>query len=147
MLTKTLEVTRRYLHNIAEELQSLADMDRMEMYRMLTQLGDDMPAISDEDQNEENFVQGCISNVYIGHSIDDGHIEFRGSSESAVVRGFLAILINALSGLSTAELLEGSRPLVEEFCEHTNLRATLTPSRANAFGNIYRLMRKKAGDE
>ena len=147
MQIKTLKEAEEYLTGIAEELQSLAAMDRMEMYRMLTQFGDDIPALVDGERSSENFVLGCISNVYIGHTIEDGHIEFRGHSESMVVRGYLSILIHALSGLSTGGLLQGSQILVERFCEQTDVRAQLTPSRANAFGNIYRLMRKKAGEQ
>jgi cysteine desulfuration protein SufE len=63
-----------------------------------------------------------------------------------VVKGYLSILIQALNGLSTEDLLIRSQSLVEHFGEVTNIRANLTPSRANAFGNIYQLMRVKAGD-
>ncbi len=129
---------------MAEELNALAAMDQMEMYRMLTDVGNEIPSIKEEDKTDDNFVRGCISNVYVAHEIRDGRIWFRGSSEAMVVRGYLSILIQALSGLTTDDLLQGSRPLVEHFGEATNIRANLTPSRANSFGNIYSMMRAKA---
>ncbi|AHC16064.1 SufE family protein [Salinispira pacifica] len=144
MKQKTIGDTREYLEEMAEELNALADMDQMEMYRMLTDVGNEIPTIPQEEKTDENFVQGCVSNVYVAESVEDGHIEFRGSSDAMVVRGYLSILIQALNGLSIRELLEESESLVSKFGEDTNIRANLTPSRANAFGNIYALMREKA---
>lgn len=144
MKYRTIKDAAAYLNDIAEELWSLAEMDRMEMYRRLTQLGDDIPALLDGEQVPDNFVQGCISNVYIAHTLEEGHIAFRGKSDALLVRGYLSVLIQALSGLSTEDLLQDSQQLVEDFCEHTELQVHLTPSRANAFGNIYRLIRRKA---
>lgn len=141
---KTIDDCKQYLGEMAEELNALAELDQMEMYRMLTQVGGEIPALDANDKVDENFVKGCISNVYVAHSIDGGRIWFRGSSDAMVVRGYLSILIQALSGLSIEDVLEHSRPLVEEFGEKTNIRANLTPNRANAFGNIYALMRAKA---
>jgi cysteine desulfuration protein SufE len=146
MQTKTIEETREFLEDMAEELNALAEMDQMEMYRMLTEVGNEIPAIAAEEKTDANFVRGCISNVYVAHSVEDGHIWFRGSSEAMVVKGYLSILIQALNGLSTEDLLTRSQSLVEHFGEVTNIRANLTPSRANAFGNIYQLMRVKAGE-
>lgn len=144
MKQKTIAETREYLEEMAEELNALAEMDQMEMYRMLTEVGNEIPSIPSEEKTEENYVQGCISNVYVAENIQDGHIEFRGSSDAMVVRGYVSILIQALNGLSIRDLLNESEPLVSKFGEDTNIRANLTPSRANAFGNIYALMREKA---
>ncbi|WP_238565829.1 SufE family protein [Spirochaeta lutea] len=129
---------------MADELTVLSSMDQMEMYRFLTEQGGNLPALEESERTDENFVQGCVSNVYVSHGVQDGRIRYRGSSDSLIVRGYLAILIEALSGLTLDDVLEQSRVLVEEFAEKTNIRATLTPNRANAFGNIYQLMYDKA---
>jgi cysteine desulfuration protein SufE len=129
---------------MAEELSVLASMDQMEMYRFLTEQGNDMPQVSEDEKTEENFVQGCVSNVYVAHQIEGDRIWYRGSADSLIVRGYLSVLIKALSGLPLDDLLSYSRKLIEDFSEQTNIRATLTPSRANAFGNIYQLMYDKA---
>ncbi len=143
-MEKTLQDAQDYLEDMARELNDLASMDQMEMYRMLTEEGKALPPLLEDEAREENFVQGCVSNVYIAHSLEAGRIFYRGSSESHVVRGYVAILVAALSGLGVDDVVHGSRPLVQNFAQETNIRATLTPSRANAFGNIYELMVKKA---
>lgn len=142
---KKLKDAKSYLEEMIEELNEMREMDNLEMYRMLTDIGKKMEELPPEEKTEENFVYGCVSNVYIADDLaEDGAIYFRGSSESHIVRGYLAILIEALSGLAPADVANESREMVERFARETDLKATLTPNRANAFGNIYQLMVEKA---
>lgn len=141
MEAKTINDARSYLQEVAEELNATRELDPLEVYRVLTDIGKELPQIADADRTDANFVYGCISNVYVAAQREGTRITFTGSSDAHVVRGYLAVLIQALSGLEVADLAEGSaREIVEQFAKDTQLRATLTPNRANAFGNIYQLM-------
>lgn len=140
MASKTIEQARAYFNDIADELNALKDMDTMEMYRRLTELGEELPGLKPDEQVPENFVQGCVSNVYVIAEYDDDGVALRGSSEALVVRGYVAVMALGLSGLSQEDFLQHSESLVEDFARSTDIRATLTPNRANAFGNIYKLM-------
>jgi cysteine desulfuration protein SufE len=53
-------------------------------------------------------------------------------------------MIEALNGLSPKDIVTGTRDAVEGFAEAVDLKSTLTPNRANAFGNIYKLIVEKA---
>lgn len=142
---KTIEDARGYLEEITDELVTIREMDNLEMYRMLTDIGKKMEELADEQKTDENFVYGCVSMVYISDELgDDGAIYYHGSSESHIVRGYLAVLIEALSGLPPAAVVNETKEMVESFARETDLKATLTPNRANAFGNIYQLMVDKA---
>jgi cysteine desulfuration protein SufE len=145
-MVNTIQESLDYFARMTEELNELAAFDQYEMYRRLIDLGKEITAIPESDKVEENFVQGCVSQVYIGAYQDKGKIHFKGSSESQVVRGYVTILINALSGLSPQDILDKTEGPVAQFAEDTDLKATLTPSRTNAFGNIYKLMRSKTQD-
>ena len=140
MEPKTLEDARAYLQEVAEELNATRELDPLEVYRALTDIGKQLPEIAAEDRTEENFVHGCISNVYVAAHREGARIGFSGSSDAHVVRGYLAVLVRAFSGLASADLAQGTRAMLEQFVKDTQLRATLTPNRANAFGNIYQLM-------
>ena len=140
MEPKTLEDARAYLQEVAEELNATRELDPLEAYRTLTDIGKQLPEIAAEDRTEENFVHGCISNVYVAAHREGARIGFSGSSDAHVVRGYLAVLVRAFSGLASADLAQGTRAMLEQFVKDTQLRATLTPTRANAFGNIYQLM-------
>ncbi|MFP4330934.1 MAG: SufE family protein [Spirochaetaceae bacterium] len=142
---KTIEEARNYLEEITDELVTIREMDNLEMYRMLTDIGKKMEELPAEEKTEDNFVYGCVSMVYISDELrEDGGIYYHGSSESHIVRGYLAVLIEALSGLAPESVVQETKELVEKFARETDLKATLTPNRANAFGNIYQLMVEKA---
>ncbi len=139
----TLESARTFLEEMAEELNFAKSIDRNEMYKLLIGYGNAMPEFPEERMVEENFVKGCTSNVYIHSELKEGRVLFSGKSDAMIVRGYLAILIEALSGLSPEDVLK-SESIIEKFTTDTDVKASLTPSRANAFGNIYRMMRQKA---
>jgi cysteine desulfuration protein SufE len=141
---KTPDDMRQYLKEVTEELLMMREMDNLEMFRMLTDLGKELPGLAADEKTEDNFVYGCTSNVYITADLIDGHIQYRGISEAHVVRGYLAVLVHALSGLSPQDIIEHTREAVETFAHDTDLKTSLTPNRANAFGNIYKLMVDKA---
>ncbi|MBN2524868.1 MAG: SufE family protein [Deltaproteobacteria bacterium] len=141
---KTLTNMETYLRETAEGMNSLRKMDKLEMYRMLAEMGDNMPPLNEGEQVDKNFVRGCASNVLVAAECVDGVMVYRGSSESHVVRGYLAVLVDALSGLSPDDVVRGSHSAVEAFARDTDIKASLTPNRANAFGNIYKLMVTKA---
>lgn len=143
-MEKTLDDMKAYLEETTEELVMMREMDNLEMYRMLTDIGKELDGLRDEEKNEENFVYGCTSNVHIADDFRDGRVYYRGVSDAHVVRGYLAVLVNALSGLTPEDIVNGTREAVEKFARDTDLKASLTPNRANAFGNIYKLMVDKA---
>ncbi len=140
MSEQSIAFSREYLAEMSTELNSLAELDVMEMYRTLSNLGDSMEPFPADRMDPEHKVPGCISNVYIHSELEDGRMHYWGASESHVVRGYVAILVRALSGLRPEEAASDSRDIIEEFARTTNIRASLTPNRANAFANIYGMM-------
>ncbi len=144
MKRKTPAEMREYLEEVRDELLTMREIDNLEMYRVLTDLGKELEGISEEERIDENFVYGCVSNVYVADDLEEGGMHYRAVSDAHVIRGYLAVLAHALSGLSPREVLEESQDAIETFARETDLKASLTPNRANAFGNIYKLMRDKA---
>ena len=144
MMRRTPDKMREYLTEIRDELLTMREIDNLEMFRVLTDLGKELEGIEEHERTDENFVYGCVSNVYIAHDFEDGVMHYRGVSDAHVIRGYLTVLTRALSGLTPDEVLNESREAVERFALETELKASLTPNRANAFGNIYQLMREKA---
>ena len=144
IMKKSVEQMQEYLQEITAELLMMREMDNLEMYRMLTDLGKELEGLHDPEKCEENYVYGCISNVYIAAELQDGRVHYRGVSDAHVVRGYLSILVSAMNGLAPEDVVTGTRDAVEKFARDTDLKASLTPNRANAFGNIYKLMVEKA---
>jgi cysteine desulfuration protein SufE len=93
-----------------------------------------------EAKTPENKVPGCVSQVYVTASLDEGRVVFAGDSDAQITKGLLAMLIEALSGLSPTEIGQ----ITPDFIQETQLDVSLTPSRANGFYNIFKTMQKKA---
>ncbi|WP_017324707.1 SufE family protein [Synechococcus sp. PCC 7336] len=90
----------------------------------------------------ENKVSGCVSNVYIAASLEEGKLRFSGDSDSQLTKGLVAFLIRGLDGLTPAEIA----PIEPDFIQDTGLQVSLTPSRANGFINIFKTMQQKAAE-
>lgn len=97
---------------------------------------DDFPATG---KTAENKVPGCVSQVYITASLEGDKVAFQGDSDAQITKGLLAMLIEALGGLSPKEILQ----LTPDFIKETQLDVSLTPSRANGFYNIFKTMQRK----
>jgi cysteine desulfuration protein SufE len=139
----SLDETKAFLEKTAEELNFAKSIDRNEMYKLLIDQGNAMEPFPEDLKKEENFVKGCTSNVYIAAEEKEGRIIYKGSADAMIVRGYVSILIKALSGLPKEDI-KNTDELIETFVEDTDVKASLTPSRANAFGNIFKMMKEKA---
>lgn len=85
-------------------------------------------------------VKGCVSQVYVVGELVDGKLHWQGDSDAAITKGLLALLIKGLEGLTP----EQAAAIEPAFIAQTGLQASLTPSRANGFINILKLMQAQA---
>ena len=109
-------------------------------YEQLLWYAKKLEALPEEDKTPENKVPGCVSQVYITADLTDDKVSFQGDSDAQITKGLLAMLITALDGLSPGEIVQ----LTPDFIKETQLDVSLTPSRANGFYNIFKMMQKKA---
>jgi len=109
-------------------------------YEQLIWFAKRLGEFSESDKVLENKVPGCVSQVYITATLEDGKVKFQGDSDSQLTKGLVALLVEGLSGLTPEEILQVS----PDFIQSTGLNVSLTPSRANGFYNIFQTMKKKA---
>lgn len=126
------------LDKIVQRFARITDPKRR--YEQLLWYAKKLEGFPQADKTPENKVQGCVSQVYITADLTDEKVYFKGDSDAQITKGLLAMLINALSGLSPSEVVA----LTPDFIKETQLDVSLTPSRANGFYNIFKLMQKKA---
>ena len=133
----------KYFEEIKEDLNECEeDFERIEM---LTEYGDELDEYPEEKMIEDNKVKGCVSITYICAEKDSmGKIQFKGYSDSLMVKGFAGILVNGLSDLDADTIIEKTPKVIENFVNETNIKASVTPSRANSFGSMYELMLEHA---
>lgn len=126
------------LDRIVERLASSADPKRR--YEYVLWLAKRLEPLPEELRQDSFKVRGCVSQVYVVGSLRDGLLHWQGDSDAAITKGLLALLIEGLEGLTPAQA-EAIDPAV---LTATGLQASLTPSRANGFLNIFRTMQAQA---
>ena len=109
-------------------------------YEQLLWYAKKLPQMPDSGKISENKVNGCVSQVYITAELEDGKVSYQGDSDAQLVKGLVAFLIEGLNELPPEEIIK----VQPDFIADAGLQVSLTPSRANGFYNIFKMMQKKA---
>ena len=126
------------LDQIVERLKGTADPKRR--YEYVLWLAKKLQPLPDEFRNNAFKVKGCVSQVYVVGQLVEGKLHWQGDSDAAITKGLLALLIEGLEGLEPA----AAAGIDPGFLSETGLQASLTPSRANGFLNILKMMQVQA---
>jgi cysteine desulfuration protein SufE len=126
------------LDRMVERLGGTADPRRR--YEYVLWLAKKLQPFPGELRQEPFKVKGCVSQVYVVGSLKDGRLHWQGDSDAQITKGLLALLIEGMEGLTPAEAVA----IDPAFIAETGLQASLTPSRANGFLNIFRMMQAQA---
>jgi cysteine desulfuration protein SufE len=126
------------LDQIVERLKGTADPKRR--YEYVLWLAKKLEPLPEEFRNDAFKVKGCVSQVYVVGQLVDGRLHWQGDSDAAITKGLLALLIEGMEGLEPA----AAAAIDPAFLAETGLQASLTPSRANGFLNILRMMQAQA---
>jgi cysteine desulfuration protein SufE len=126
------------LDQIVERLKTTADPKRR--YEYVLWLAKKLQPLPEEFRNDAFKVKGCVSQVYVVGQLQNGKLHWQGDSDAAITKGLLALLIEGLEGLEPA----AAAAIDPAFIADTGLQASLTPSRANGFLNILRMMQAQA---
>jgi cysteine desulfuration protein SufE len=126
------------LDKLVERLSSTSDPRKR--YEYVLWLAKKLPEMPQELQTEERKVQGCVSQVFVEARLVKGSVQWQGASDALITKGLLALLIQGLSDLSPDQV----QAVDPAFIAATGLQASLTPSRANGFLNILRMMQAQA---
>lgn len=111
-----------------------------EKYQYIIELGQQLPSLDDKFKNEEHKIKGCQSSVWLHCYRDDGKIYFRADSDSAFVKGEIALLIKVLSGRTPEEIKNASL----NFIDAIGLRQHLSMTRANGLASMIKKMKEYA---
>ena len=126
------------LEKIVQRFQRITDPKRR--YELLISLAQKLEPFPEEQKVPANKVTGCVSQVHIISHVDDGKVWYQGDSDSQLVKGLVALLVQGLSGLTPLEIVQ----LTPDFIKTTGLDVSLTPSRSNGFYNIFKVMQQQA---
>jgi cysteine desulfuration protein SufE len=116
--------------------------DWMDRYQYLIDLGRRLPDLTDAELVDENKIKGCQSQVWLLASQEDGRLEFRATSDAAIVSGLIAVLLRIYSGRRPDDIL--STP--PDFISALNLEQHLSPTRSNGLAAMLTAIRRFAAE-
>lgn len=96
-------------------------------YRLLIEMGNNMPSLPEKYKTANNLIDGCQSRVWLHADFFDDKIIYQAESDSLIARGIIFLLIRVLSNHSPEEILDANL----YFIDATGLKAHLTPIRSN----------------
>lgn len=115
-----------------------------EKYLYIIELGQRLPALSEEGHSPENTIQGCQSQVWIVmNQRDDGVIELEGDSDAAIVKGLVAVVFILYHQMTAQDIVAFD---VRPWFEKMALAQHLTPSRSQGLEAMIRAIRSKASN-
>lgn len=105
--------------SLEELLEDLRDSDRQERIEILIDLARDLPPLPDHLaglKDEAHRVPECQSPVFLFIELDDDLVTIHADVpvEAPTVRGFVAILVEGLSGRPVDEVLATPQDLIEQ---------------------------------
>jgi cysteine desulfuration protein SufE len=111
-------------------------------YRLIIQLGKQLPVLPSEWQTEEHRLKGCESQAWLkGEKSEDGSWHFACDSDARIVRGLIVIVLAALNHQPAAAIHSFD---MEGYFSELGLEKHLSPSRGNGLRAIVLAIREQA---
>ncbi|MCM2505078.1 SufE family protein [Aureimonas altamirensis] len=124
----------RKIEDILSDFEFLDDWE--DKYRYVIELGRELPPMAPEDMNEATKVRGCVSQVWLKQTLEEGatpRLHYAGESDAHIVRGLVAITLALYSGRTAPEILETD---AETMFARLGLQEHLTPQRSNGLRSM-----------
>ncbi len=130
---------RDRVKNIIEEFEMMPEW--LDRYNYLIELADTLQPFDNSKKTSENLISGCQSRVWISTTLlDDGRMIIEADSDAIIVKGIIALLVEALSGLTPTEIKEEDF----EFLKQIGLFENLSPTRAGGLEAMIRRIQTNA---
>ncbi len=126
------------LADILEEYEFLDGDDR---YRLLIDLGRELPLMPDALKTDATLVRGCSANVWVYPVTDRGKLEFMADSNAAITKGIIALVLKTVDSKSADEILGLA---IEDALAPFDLKNQLSSNRTQGIPNMIALIRQTA---
>ncbi len=127
------------LSEIHAEYEFLDGDDR---YRLLIDLGKQLPPMPDALKTDATLVRGCSASVWVyPASQSGGSLQFMADSNAAITKGIIALVLKTVEGKNAAEI--GATD-IEAALSPFDLKNQLSSNRTQGIPNMIALIRETA---
>ncbi|MBC77619.1 MAG: Fe-S metabolism protein SufE [Halobacteriovoraceae bacterium] len=126
------------VEQIIERFNQYSDWE--DRYRELIKTGKSLNEL-DESQKIDKFkVRGCQSQVWLVPELKDGKVLFKADSDAVLVKGIVALLVEAYSGLTPEEITSQDTGFLKEI----GITEHLSMNRTNGLANMVKQIKMYA---
>ena len=126
------------LSDILKEYEFLDADDR---YRLLIDLGKELPSMPDALKTDATLVRGCSASVWVYPVADDGDLKFLADSNAAITKGIIALVLKTVDEKSIAAIASAD---IEAALSPFDLKNQLSSNRTQGIPNMIALIRETA---
>lgn len=130
------------ISDILDRFDVLGDWEQR--YHYLVELGERLPPMAEVDRTDEHRVKPCMSQVWVATAADPGApgtVRVAGDSDTAIIKGVVALLVSLCDGKTPAEILALD---FDGLFEGLKLAEHLSPSRHVGIYAIVEKIREQA---
>lgn len=130
------------MSNIDDIYEEYDFLDADDRYRLLIDLGRDLPEMPEALKNDATLVRGCSASVWVYPTQnDDGKLNFLADSNASITKGIIALVLINVQG-KTAEQV--SQMDIHAKLAPFNLTAQLSSNRTQGIPNMIALIQETA---
>lgn len=126
------------LTDILDEYEFLEGDDR---YRLLIELGRELPPMPDALKTDATLVRGCSASVWVYPVTEGEQLTFLADSNAAITKGIIALVLKTVDGKRAADILKTK---IEDALAPFDLRNQLSSNRTQGIPNMISLIRETA---
>ncbi|MDD4901882.1 MAG: SufE family protein [Patescibacteria group bacterium] len=130
--------TREAQEKIIGEFKPFGDWT--DKYAYLVRLGKNLPPLDQKFKIKDNLIRGCQVNTWYHSTFENGKMFFQVDSVSFVIKGFIALLLEVLSGRIPDEIADAEL----YFFDAIGLKENFSPLRANSLWKLVNRMKADA---
>lgn len=124
-----MKIERR-IQNMVERFGQVSGWENK--YKLVIELGKELPDLDQELKIDKFKVKGCTSQVWLIPSFENGKVKFLADSDSVLVKGIIALLLNIYSDSSPDEIISTKA----DFLKEIGLMENLTMNRSNGLTSM-----------
>ena len=128
-MIKAIKISDR-IKGLVEQFSRLPDWEAR--YKLVIELGKGLEPLAEELKTDKYKVKGCTSQVWLVPSFENNLVKFSADSDSVLVKGIIALLVNVYSDSSPQEILENKA----DFLKEIGLMENLTMNRSNGLTSM-----------
>ncbi len=130
------------MSNLPDILEEYDFLDGDDRYRLLIDLGRELPPMPDALKTDATLVRGCSASVWVYPVVADGNsLEFLADSNAAITKGIIALVLKTVQNKSSPEILATD---IEGELAPFDLKNQLSSNRTQGIPNMIALIRDTA---